>query len=93
MQEEGKITNIVELDIPWDDQKVCRIIEGRFDGLVDETQPFPRYERMHDSFKSTQYYKFIYLQQVASLSYQMSLETLNGQARQRRSIVAMGILY
>ena len=37
MQEEGRIANIVELDILWDDQKVCRVIKGRFDGLVDET--------------------------------------------------------
>ena len=43
LQEEGRIANMVELDVLWDEQKVSTVIEGRFHGLVNTTQPFPRY--------------------------------------------------
>lgn len=55
MQEGGRVANMVEMDVLWDEGKVFSILEGRFDGIIDKTQPFPRYDRRHASFQNAQY--------------------------------------
>ena len=42
LQEEGRVANMVELDSSWDDEHIFSIIEGRFEGIIDLSQPFPR---------------------------------------------------
>lgn len=42
LQKEGRVANTVELDTSWDSEHVHQVIEGRFSGLIDVSQPFPR---------------------------------------------------
>ena len=42
LQEEGRVANMVELDTSQDDEHIFSIIEGRSEGIIDLSQPFPR---------------------------------------------------
>ena len=42
LQKEGRIANMMEIDTSWDAEHVHQVIEGRFSGLMDVNQPFPR---------------------------------------------------
>ena len=42
LQEEGRVANMVQLDTSWDEEHIMEVIEGRFAGVIDMSQPFPR---------------------------------------------------
>ena len=42
LQKEERIANMLEIDTSWDAEHVHQVIEGRFSGLIDVKQPFPR---------------------------------------------------